>query len=49
MTCNPRGLKAYQAVQLKATLYEARLNKLMLLHNINANAGVISQVRVLGE
>ena len=41
-----RGLKAYQAVQLKATLYEGHLNKLLLLlHNINANAGVVSQVR----
>jgi hypothetical protein len=38
-----RGVRAFFAVKAKQQLYEAHLNRLYLLHNLNNNAGVISQ------
>eukprot|EP00879_Flechtneria_rotunda_P030205 GHRR01032807.1.p1 GENE.GHRR01032807.1~~GHRR01032807.1.p1 ORF type:complete len:582 (+),score=192.67 GHRR01032807.1:378-2123(+) len=36
------GMRAYMAVKDKQRAYEAHMNKLFLLHNLNNNAGVIS-------
>ncbi|KXZ53848.1 hypothetical protein GPECTOR_6g766 [Gonium pectorale] len=38
------GVRAYMAIKEKQRLHQARLNALMLLHNLNNNAGVVSQL-----
>lgn len=45
--CSPRGFKAYMSVREKQRRHQAHLNSLFLLHNLNNNAGVISQL--MGE